>query len=466
MSDYMFMLESHLTPAQRDAVTALEKASSSSAAQIFLVGGAMRDMLGGFPISDLDFAVQGNAAAVAKKVVSDTDAEVLRKDTLRNSHELVFPGGVTVEIAATRTEAFAKPGAKPKVSPATIYQDLCRRDFTMNSIALSLNPASRGLLLDPMNGAADIERRELRTNSNGCFYDDPVRMLRLLRFRVRLGFDVDERTQLQYQNARDAEMENHINDAERYRELVHIANEASAGALLSLLENENLLQLFSPLLKGSKVNHSGLSKLEKARQLIPHGVNLHLNTLGIFLHVLTEKLSTREKREFAKKLGIPKADVDLWQKLEARSQKLSKDLASSKLHRTSELYFRLVSAPGDEILYLYLYPPERLVHDRIRSFLQKHIFTVMEITDRDAAMMAEVEVDDPDLPRLKHEIIVARLDGRKWKPKPKPKTKEPAPVKKRGRKPKAKSTAPATKAAPRKKAPAAKKKTPARAANA
>ena len=118
-----------------------------------------------------------------------------------------------------------------------------------------------------------------------------------------------------------------------------------------------------------------------------------------------------------------------------------------------------------------------IVHDRIRSFLQKHIFTVMEITDRDAAMMAEVELDDPDLPRLKHQIIVARLDGRKWKPKPKPKAKDPAPVKKRGRKPKAAPTEPAANAVLGKKAPtakkvvpakkaAAKKKRPARAANA
>ena len=77
------------------------------------------------------------------------------------------------------------------------------RDFTINSIALSLNPASRGLLLDPNNGVGDLERRELRAVSNYTLYDDPIRLLRMLRFKVRLGFTIEERTKMQYDNARE-----------------------------------------------------------------------------------------------------------------------------------------------------------------------------------------------------------------------------------------------------------------------
>ena len=96
------------------------------------------------------------------------------------------------------------------MTPATIQEDLRGRDFTCNAIALSLNKASRGLLLDPMNGLADIERRELRAVSTYGFYDDPSRLLRLIRFSVRLGFTVEERTQMQVQNAREAEVEKSI----------------------------------------------------------------------------------------------------------------------------------------------------------------------------------------------------------------------------------------------------------------
>ena len=96
------------------------------------------------------------------------------------------------------------------VRPATIHEDLRGRDFTINSIALSLNPASRGLLLDPNNGVGDLERKELRAVSNYTLYDDPIRLLRVLRFKVRLGFNIDERTKMQYDNAREAQLETRI----------------------------------------------------------------------------------------------------------------------------------------------------------------------------------------------------------------------------------------------------------------
>ena len=106
----------------------------------------------------------------------------------------------------SRQEKYARSGAKPQVSPATIQEDLRGRDFTCNAIALSLNRASHGLLLDPMNGLADLGRRELRAIYAYGFYDDPSRLLRLCRFRVRLGFTVEERTQMQVANAREAEV--------------------------------------------------------------------------------------------------------------------------------------------------------------------------------------------------------------------------------------------------------------------
>src|SRR5205807_6259514 len=121
-------------------------------------------------------------------------AKMVSSDENRKSVELVFPSGVTAQVAMSRQEKYARTGAKPQVSQATIQEDLRGRDFTCNAIALSLNRASRGLLLDPMNGLADIERKELRAVTTYGFYDDPSRLLRLVRFRVRMGYTVEERT--------------------------------------------------------------------------------------------------------------------------------------------------------------------------------------------------------------------------------------------------------------------------------
>src|SRR6516164_6266666 len=192
MSDYIYMLESHLSPDQSRVAEDVQSAAAQANVNLFLTGGAMRDMLAGFRIRDLDFAVEGNAIKVAKAVAESTGAKTLSIDEHRKSVELLFPAGVTAQIAMSRAEKYARTGAKPQISPATIQEDLRGRDFTCNAIALSLSRASRGLLLDPMNGLADIERKELRAVSTYGFYDDPSRLLRLVRFKVRLGFTIEE----------------------------------------------------------------------------------------------------------------------------------------------------------------------------------------------------------------------------------------------------------------------------------
>ena len=207
MSDYIYMLESHLSPDQNRVVEDVQTAAGQANVNLFLTGGAMRDMLAGFRIRDLDFVVEGAALKVAKAIGEQSGAKIVSTDENRKSAELVFPGGVTAQIAMSRQEKYGRTGSKPQVTPATIQEDLRGRDFTCNAIALSLNKASRGLLLDPMNGLADIERKELRAISTYGFYDDPSRLLRLIRFRVRLGFTVEERTQMQVANAREAEVE-------------------------------------------------------------------------------------------------------------------------------------------------------------------------------------------------------------------------------------------------------------------
>jgi len=197
MSDYMFMLESHLTGEQFRVVGQMHSAAASTGLSLYLTGGAMRDVLGGFPVRDLDFTVEGNPAKLVKVMTTKHGGTVVSTDEPKKSTLLRFEGGVSVEIAMARSEKFAKSGAKPTIEPSTIHDDLRCRDFTVNAVALSLNKASLGLLVDPTNGVGDIERKELRAVHNYSFYDDPSRMLRLIRFKVRLAYVIDERTRLQ-----------------------------------------------------------------------------------------------------------------------------------------------------------------------------------------------------------------------------------------------------------------------------
>jgi tRNA nucleotidyltransferase (CCA-adding enzyme) len=422
MSDYMFMLESHLSPDQNRVVAEVQAAAAEANVSLFLTGGAMRDMLGGFAIRALDFTVEGHALKVARAIAKKPGIEILSEDEHRKSTELLFPGGVRVAIAMARQEHYAKPGARPQIAPATIHEDLRSRDFTVNAIALSLNRASRGLLLDPTNGLGDLERKEIRAVHHYVMYDDPGRILRLIRLRVRLGFTVDERTKSQYENVREAELEKKIPPRRLFEELRHIADDPNPAAVLTALEEEKLLQLFSPALSGAALNLPGFAKWHKAHQIVPFGVQFPVETLGLFLFFLTEKLTPKERSALVSATEMRKEEEDVWHKLEGRAKKLERDLKSATLRRPSQVYHALSKARGDEILFLLARSDIRLVQDRIRNYLQKYLPTAQEVTDDDVQAQG-LQPGTPKFQKAKEELIAARLNAR---PK-KPVEEEPAP---------------------------------------
>src|SRR4029077_16351111 len=126
-------------------------------------------------------------------------------DSLRHT-ELILDGDVDVSLAAARDDVYSSPGTRPDVRFSTIMEDLKRRDFSINAIAISLNANSRGLLLDPTNGLADLERREIRTLSIHSFTNQPVRLLRALRYAARMDFKMDPRTTEWFKLAMEREL--------------------------------------------------------------------------------------------------------------------------------------------------------------------------------------------------------------------------------------------------------------------
>jgi tRNA nucleotidyltransferase (CCA-adding enzyme) len=415
MSDYMFMLENHLTAAQNRVLAEVRKAALEANVNVFLTGGAVRDMLGGFPIRDLDFTVEGNAIKLAKTVADQLGAEILETDSTRKSVELLSPEGVTFEIGMARTERYAKTAGKPQVTAATIQEDLQRRDLTINALALSLNRGSRGLLLDPTNGMGDLERKELRNTGNYVFYDSPVRLLRLGRFRARLGFTIAEKTELHYRNAREAEIEKFITREELLHEFRQAALEPNVAELLQAWDEEKLLKLVSPALTGAALNLASFTKLQKFRQSLPFGIDMVTDEPALFFSILTEKLSPKERAVIAE---LDADNSASWLKLGARASKLEKEVSASNLHRPSKIYNVLAKAPGEQILYLIVHSQQRPVQDRIRNYLQKYIPAAQEITDLQV-IEAGYTVGTPKFDKAKAEMIAKRLDAR---PPKKPET--------------------------------------------
>ena len=414
MSDYIYMLESHLSTDQNRAVEEVQAAAGQANVNLFLTGGAMRDMLAGFRIRDLDFSVEGNAPKMAKAVSDHSGAKILSLDENRKSVELVFPSGVTAQIAMSRQEKYARTGAKPQVTAATIQEDLRGRDFTCNAIALSLNKASRGLLLDPMNGLADLERRELRLTNAYGLYDDPSRLLRLERFRVRLGFAIEERTQMQVANAREAEVEKLIPPRVFFEELKRISAEDSPAEILKALEDVKLVSLFSPVLAGPKSNLPGLAKFEKLAKLLPDDPKTRAARQGPFFYVLSEKMNAKEKQTLIKAIEMRKPEVDVWQKLEGHAKKLETALRSARIRKASQVYFLVAGAAPEDVMFVMYHSGVKPVQERLRNYFQKYLPAIQEITPEEWAVVDAKA--GPKRNKVREEFMADRLDRRVRKP--------------------------------------------------
>jgi tRNA nucleotidyltransferase/poly(A) polymerase len=429
MSDYMFVLESHLDAAQNRAVSEIQRIATEAGMNVWLAGGAMRDTLRGSRILDLDFTVERDALKTGKALAHVLGGSVLSEDPLKRGVELELPGNVRASVSNARTEKYSKPGGKPQISPATIHEDLTRRDFTINAMALSLNRGSRGLLIDPTNGQADLTNRELRGANPYVFFDDPSRIFRLIRFQYTLGFEIAPRTQSQLENALMEEYQNAAPVSALATEIRAIADSENAVAALEALERLGLLKILSPALAGPKLNATGLGKFERLLHTVlppePKGGWL------AFLTILTEKLAPKEKADLLHAFEMPKSEADALKKLEAQAKKLEAALKSSRITKPSHVYEALRLATADEVLMVLHESAQRVVQDRIRAYYQKYLPLAQEVTEEQVAATG-AKPGTPKFEKTFRTMVTTHLNARPKKvPPPEPEapaTPPPAPM--------------------------------------
>jgi tRNA nucleotidyltransferase (CCA-adding enzyme) len=172
---------------RRSLLRELGNLADEGGVSLYLVGGVVRDLLLKRENWDLDLTVEGNGIAFARLVADRYGAGLAVFERFATAR-LVFPHGLKMDIATTRRESYAQPAILPTVQPASIEEDLSRRDFTINAIAIQLNPRQFGRLLDPYGGQRDLRARTIRVLHSGSFQDDPTRIFRAIRFEQRFGF--------------------------------------------------------------------------------------------------------------------------------------------------------------------------------------------------------------------------------------------------------------------------------------
>ena len=406
MPDYVYLLENRLSPVQQNALTQVRNAARDHGMTVFLTGGAVRDLTTGFPVRDLDFSVHGNAFKL-KKTLEKSGG------TLWGEHEpsrtlYFWFNGVRAEISSARREEYPKPG-KPVYHWATILEDLRRRDFTANAMAVSLNEGSYGLLLDPLNGIADLEARTLRLVSNYGFIEDPSRLLRAVRFQARTGWELEERTKVRYQNAKESEAIEAISSYLAGYELEEIGHEEDALKVLRGLEAEGWMKHLFPVWTAAKADIAGLEALHQTLiQLLIQGIHPDLSAAQ--MELLTAKMQPKDLAALKKR--FPRHGfVEYWERLEESAKEFQKELLDKKNASPSATWKLLTSYPPEPVLWLAYTSKNSQVQTKFRNF-----FTVWPEARQKipTALMLEMRIV-PELPGyqdLVQEIFYQLMDGK------------------------------------------------------
>ncbi|MGH2877892.1 MAG: hypothetical protein ACRDLV_16690, partial [Solirubrobacteraceae bacterium] len=238
----------------------LERLGDVGADGVHLVGGTVRDLLLGGPPRDLDLVVDGDAGAVARRL----GAPQRTHDRFATCE--VSLDGIRIDLARARSERYPRPGALPVVEPATIEEDLKRRDFTINALAVPLGGERRGHLLDITGGLDDLRSGTLRVLHDSSFADDPTRLLRLARYASRLGLEADGHTRgLADAALADGALET-VSGTRIGAELrLALAEEDPVGALGALTE----LGVTRALAGGLRLGEQGSQLARRALALLP-----------------------------------------------------------------------------------------------------------------------------------------------------------------------------------------------------
>ena len=384
-----------LSPLRRDQLKAAAAACEARGFSPFLVGGAVRDILLDRSPGDLDLSAVGGDEELFGAVADALGGETASRSQFCTAR-IEAPGGA-IDLALGRRETYASPGALPTVSRGTLRDDLARRDFSINAMAVSLGEATWGELEDPHGGVGDIRDRLVRVLHPASFVDDATRILRAVRYAVRLGFAIETETEAMLR--RDLRYLDTIGGARVGNELERLLTEPRAVEMLGAAQGLGALAaVYSPL----RVPDDNLVEMLAVADRIPEG-----ERAAVLLAVLAFHLPPDTGRGLVQRLkldGRTARVVEETARIRDSAECLeAENLPPSALHR----FLRDFSAPA--LLGTRLAVDSPRVSERLDLFHSdlRHCRPALDGEDLKRLGVSE----GPEIGALLEMLLAARLDG-------------------------------------------------------
>jgi tRNA nucleotidyltransferase (CCA-adding enzyme) len=403
------------------AVSLLKKigrVSNSAGYPAFVVGGLVRDLILGVRNLDLDIVVEGDAIRLGHSLAAKLGTSIVVHKKF-GTCSLITKDRMKIDLATARKEVYEKPASLPVVEFSSLKDDLIRRDFTVNAMAVSINPSSFGRLIDFFGGRADIGRGRIKVMHEGSFIDDPTRIFRAVRFESRFGFAMDERTEELIKNALDLSMFEEVEPQRIRDELISILKEPDPlRALRRMSELDELrfihpeIRLDSDIIRLCGAIESCCGWYDKSRFR-----KRALDKWLMYLMALFEYLTYGQVSAICNKFVFRGSETLRILSCKRHAAHLMGVLGSGAMMKPSRIYRLLEPMSFESILFVMaraalIKTKSRgdAVRSRITDFLSFYNGTRTRITGSDIKAMGLKP--SPDFGRMLKEVLYGRIDGR------------------------------------------------------
>lgn len=380
--------------------------------QVYAVGGFVRDILLGQPNLDLDLVVEGDGIAFAEALAAKKGGRCKFHRKFQTAI-VILPDEQRIDVATARLEYYPAPAALPTVQLSSLKMDLYRRDFTINALAMHLNPSSFGDLEDYFGSQKDIKDRVLRVLHSLSLIEDPTRILRAVRFEQRLGFRIDSQMERLIKNAVQLKIFKNLSGSRIMHEFRHILEEKQPLQCIKRLQQFRIFQAIHPSLNLTAARESVLIALEKVLEWYKM---LYLDTQPqvwyVYIMGLSSKLDDLKVEEIADRLSFSKKQKEELQRIRSAIKISFGQLASWAYNKgkPSELYFIFEQIPIEGILYIMAKSPKDSVKKYISAYITKLRDIKIDVTGADLQ-----EMGIPSGPRyneILRAILTAKVDGK------------------------------------------------------
>lgn len=364
--------------------------------RLYLVGGVVRDFLLGRTNLDLDLVVEGDAPALSQELAKALSAKVVIHHRFGTAK--LHLKDASLDVAMARTETYPHPGALPRVSPGSIRDDLFRRDFTINAMAIRLDPDAYGDLVDPFGGQADLKAKLIRILHPNSFRDDATRMLRALRYEQRLGFRLEATTEALL--CRDVALLNTISGDRLRHELELILKEEHPELVLRRAHELGLLAQLHPGLRGEGWL---AEKFEQARLASIH----QPPPTGLYLSLFFYPLGPDGVEQLVQRLKLPKSLASTLRD-SARIKGLLDKLSNPYL-LPSNAYRMLQGTSPEAALAVALASTSPLAQERLLLYRNKWRFVKVQLSGEELQQMGIPP--GPEMGTILESLLEAKIDG-------------------------------------------------------